>query len=178
MTGTLGPGGQRDGWKRKDQKEVGRTEVGLGLLTQLPRLTEALGARRETLAAWLQARPPRPRRVTAPAPLTPGAPRPLCYLPDLKYSSYYARMQKVKAGAGASSFPVWSPGRLAASVALAKRLAMHVVRPHPQVTKSETLGRGAASTGLGTASGPPDATTVPAKHSWSETSASLERETR
>lgn len=35
-----------------------------------------------------------------------------------------------------------SPDWPAASVALAKLLAMHIVRPHPQLTKSEILGKG------------------------------------
>lgn len=61
-----------------------------------------------------------------------------------------------------------SPDWPAASVALAKLLAMHIVRPHPQLTKSETLGKGQ----------PPDVTIAPAKHSWLETSAPLERKMR
>lgn len=84
----------------------GSTEAGLGLLAKLPRLTEALGAHREPLP-WLRVQPHRSRRVTTPVSLTPRALRPLHYLLDLKYSSYYAKMKKVKAGAGASWFPRW-----------------------------------------------------------------------
>lgn len=109
-------------------------------------------------------------------------------LPDLKYSSYYTKMKKVETRQGlprshdgnGQPFPVWSLGQLAASVALTKLLAMHILRSHPQLTQSATPGKGAASGRLVTAlqAFGSYVTGASAKHSWLETSASLEREMR
>lgn len=130
----------------------GTTEAGLGLLTKLPRLTEALGAHREPLP-WLRVQPHRSRRVTTPVSLTPRALRPLHYLLDLKYSSYNAKMKKVRKvqglpgshGGHGQPSPVWFPGLASCIGSSCEAISNAHCQAPPSADKVRNTGEGTAS---------------------------------